>query len=44
MCVRMRHILVVNSYPDPPISEILYTPLEFDDIIILGFCDRKLAG
>ena len=26
-CTRMWHILVVNSYPDLPLSEILYLPL-----------------
>ena len=27
VCARKRHILVLNSYPDPPLSEILYPPL-----------------
>ena len=26
-CVRMHRVLVLNSYPDPPISEILYPHL-----------------
>ena len=26
-CARKRRILVLNSYPDPPLSEILYPPL-----------------
>ena len=25
--VRKRRVLVLNSYPDPPLSEILYSPL-----------------
>ena len=29
MCTQIRHILVVNSYPDPSISNILYLPLEY---------------
>ena len=27
-CTGIEHILVVNGYPDPPISEILYPPLQ----------------
>ena len=27
VCARMAHILVLNSYSDPPLSEILYPPL-----------------
>ena len=26
-CTFIRHVLVLNSYPDPPFSEILYLPL-----------------
>ena len=27
VCAQMQHILVVNSYPEPPLSEIPYLPL-----------------
>ena len=27
-CARKLRILVLNSYPDPPLSEILYPPLK----------------
>ena len=42
-CARKCRILVLNSYPDPPLSEILYPPLGVCEVLPLRKGGKVLA-
>ena len=42
-CARKRRILVLNSYPDPPLSEILYPPLYSQKCVNVPWKNDKIV-